>query len=273
MSWFFTSGGQSIGVLVSSISPSSDYSGLISFRIDWFVLLTVQGTIKSLLQHHSSKTSVLRRSAYFIVQLSHPYMTTGKTTALTIWIFVGKVMSLLFNMLSRFAIAFLPRSKGLLVSWLQLPSKVILEPKKINAVKLWARLCRITKDRQVMVESLTKRGPLEKGMANHFSILALRIPWTVEKGSLLRGKKFKWESGRGWGLAEERGWLLIISLSYSCPKPLKQNREEIRDNSFPVVRNEAQPWYFSVDAFIICKIQLYQNLLFLSSLMFHQNVS
>ena len=147
MSWFFTSGGQSIGVLVSSISPSSDYSGLISFRIDWFVLLTVQGTIKSLLQHHSSKTSVLRRSAYFIVQLSHPYMTTGKTTALTIWIFVGKVMSLLFNMLSRFAIAFLPRSKGLLVSWLQLPSKVILEPKKINAVKLWARLCRITKDR------------------------------------------------------------------------------------------------------------------------------
>ena len=136
MSWFFTSGGQSIGVLVSSISPSSDYSGLISFRIDWFVLLTVQGTIKSLLQHHSSKTSVLRRSAYFIVQLSHPYMTTGKTTALTIWIFVGKVMSLLFNMLSRFAIAFLPRSKGLLVSWLQLPSKVILEPKKINAVKL-----------------------------------------------------------------------------------------------------------------------------------------
>ena len=136
MSELFTSGGQSIGVLVSSISPSSDYSGLISFRIDWFVLLTVQGTIKSLLQHHSSKTSVLRRSAYFIVQLSHPYMTTGKTTALTIWIFVGKVMSLLFNMLSRFAIAFLPRSKGLLVSWLQLPSKVILEPKKINAVKL-----------------------------------------------------------------------------------------------------------------------------------------
>ena len=110
MSWFFTSGGQSIGVLVSSISPSSDYSGLISFRIDWFVLLTVQGTIKSLLQHHSSKTSVLRRSAYFIVQLSHPYMTTGKTTALTIWIFVGKVMSLLFNMLSRLVIAFLPRA-------------------------------------------------------------------------------------------------------------------------------------------------------------------
>ena len=214
MSRFFTSGGQSIGVSASSISPSSDYSGLISFRIDWFVLLTVQGTIKSLLQHHSSKASVLTRSAYFIVQLSHPYMTTGKTTALTIRTFVGKVMSLLFNMLSRFAIAFLPRSKGLF-SWLQLPSKVILEPKKINSVKLWARLCRITKDRQVMVESLTKRGPLEKGMANHLGILALRIPWTVEKGSLLRGKKFKWESGRGGG-RQRRGddfWLCLFPVS------------------------------------------------------------
>ena len=134
MSWFFTSGGQSIGVLVSSISPSSDYSGLISFRIDWFVLLTVQGTIKSLLQHHSSKTSVLRRSAYFIVQLSHPYMTTGKTTALTIWIFISKVMSLLFNTLTRFVIAFLPKSKCLLISWLQSPSEVILELKKIKSV-------------------------------------------------------------------------------------------------------------------------------------------
>ena len=136
---------------------------------------------------------------------------------------------------------------------------------------LWIMPGRITQDGRVMMESSDKT--LEKRLANHFSILALRIPWTVEKGSLLRGKKFKWESGRGWGPAEERGWLLIISLSYSCPKPLKQNREEIRDNSFPVVRNEAQPWYFSVDAFIICKIQLYQNLLFLSSLMFHQNVS
>ena len=102
-----------------SISPSSEYSGLISFRIDWFDLLAVQGTFKSLLQHHSSKASILWRSAFFIGQLSHPYMTTGKTIALTRHTFVGKVMSLLFNMLSRFLIAFLPRSKCLLISWLQ----------------------------------------------------------------------------------------------------------------------------------------------------------
>ena len=99
-----------------SISPSNEYSGLISFRIDWFDLLAVQGTLKSLLQHHSSKASVLRNSAFFIVQLSHPYMTTGKTIALTRWTFVGKVISLLFNMLSRLVIAFLPRSKHLLIS-------------------------------------------------------------------------------------------------------------------------------------------------------------
>ena len=102
-----------------SISLSSEYSGLISFRIDWFDLLAVQGTLKSFLQHHSSKASVLWRLAFFMVQLSHPYMTTGKTIALTRWIFVGKVMSLLFNMLFRFVMAFLPRSKHLLISWLQ----------------------------------------------------------------------------------------------------------------------------------------------------------
>ena len=101
---------------IFNISPSSEYSGLISFRIDWFHPLAVQGTLTSLLQHHSSKESILRRSAFFIVQLSHPYMTTGKTTALTRWTFVGKIMSLLFNMLSRSVIAFLPRSKCLLVS-------------------------------------------------------------------------------------------------------------------------------------------------------------
>ena len=101
-----------------SISPSSEYSGLISFRIDWLDLLAVQGTLKSLLQHHSSKASILWRSAFFIVQLSHPYVTTGKTIALTRRTFVGKVMSLLFNMLSRLVIAFLPRSKRLLISWL-----------------------------------------------------------------------------------------------------------------------------------------------------------
>ena len=111
-----------------SINPSNEYSGLTSFRIDWLDLLAVQGTLKSLLQHHSSKASILRCSAFFIVQFSHPHMTTGKTTALTRQTFVGKVMSLLFNMLSRLIIAFLPRSKCLLISWLQSPSAVILEP-------------------------------------------------------------------------------------------------------------------------------------------------
>ena len=114
-----------------NISSSNKYSGLISFRMDWLDLLAVQGTLKSLLQHHSSKASILRRSAFFMVQLSHPYMTTGKTIALTRWIFVGKVISLLFNMLSRLVITFLPRNKRLLISWLQPPSAVILEPKKI----------------------------------------------------------------------------------------------------------------------------------------------
>ena len=113
-----------------SISPSKEHPGLISFRLDWLDLLAVQGTLKSLLQHHSSKASILRRSAFFIVQLSHPYMTTGKTTALTRWTFVGKVMSLLFNMLCRLVITFLPRSKRLLILWLQSPSVVILEPQK-----------------------------------------------------------------------------------------------------------------------------------------------
>ena len=111
-----------------SISPSNEYPGLISFRMDWLDLLAVQGTLKSLLQHHSSKASIHQRLAFFIVQLSHPYTTTGKTIALTRWTFVGKVMSLFFNMLSRLVITFLPRSKCLLISWLQSPSAVILEP-------------------------------------------------------------------------------------------------------------------------------------------------
>ena len=117
-----------------SISPSNEYSGLISFRTDCFDLFAVQGTLKSLLQYHSSKSSIIRHSAFFIVQLSCPYMTTGKTIALTRWTFVGKVMSLLFNTLSRFVIAFLPRSKSLLISWLQSPSAVILEPKKMKSL-------------------------------------------------------------------------------------------------------------------------------------------
>ena len=112
-----------------NISPSDEYSGLISFRMDWLDLLAVQGTLKSLLQHHSSKASILQRSAFFIVQLSHPYTTTGKTIAMTRWTFVGKVMSLLFNMLSTLVITFLPRSKRLLISWLKSPSTVILKPK------------------------------------------------------------------------------------------------------------------------------------------------
>ena len=116
-----------------NISPSSEYSGLISFRMDWLDLLAVQWTLKSLLQHHSSKASILQHSAFFIVQLSQPYMTTGKTIALTRWTFVDKVMSLLFNMLSRLVITFLPRSKHLLISWVQSPSAVISEPKKIKS--------------------------------------------------------------------------------------------------------------------------------------------
>ena len=133
MSQFFTSGGQSIGFNFS-ITPSNEYSGLISFRIDWLDLLAVQRTLKSLLQHHSSKASILQCSAFFIVQLSHPYMTTEKTIALTRWTFVGKVTSLLCNKLSRLTITFLPRSKHILISWLQLPSAVILEPPKIKSV-------------------------------------------------------------------------------------------------------------------------------------------
>src|SRR5574337_958523 len=116
-----------------SISPSKEYPGPISFRMDWLDLLAVQGTLKSLLQHHSSKASILQRSAFFTVQLSHSYMTTGQTIALTRRTFVGKVMSLLLNMLSRLVITFLPRCKRLLISWLQSPSVVILEPPKIKS--------------------------------------------------------------------------------------------------------------------------------------------
>ena len=131
-----------------SISLSNEYSRLISFRIDSFDLLAVQGTLKSLLQHHSSKASILWHAVFFMIQLSHLYMTTGKTIALTRWTFVGKVMSLLFNMLSGLVIAFLPRSKRLLISWLQSPSAGILEPKKIKsltvspsiAMKWWGRM-------------------------------------------------------------------------------------------------------------------------------------
>ena len=116
-----------------SISPSNEHPGLSSFRMDWLDLLAVQGTLKSLLQHHSSKASIFQRSAFLTVQLSHSYMTTGKTITLTKWTFVGKVMSLLFNMLSRLVMTFLSRSKCLFISWLQSPSAVILEPKKTKS--------------------------------------------------------------------------------------------------------------------------------------------
>ena len=124
-----------------NINPSNEHPGLISFRMDWLDLLAIQGTLKSLLQHHSSKASILRRSAFFMVQLPHPYMTTGNTIALTRWTFVGKVMSLLFNMLSRLVITFLPRSKRLSISWLQSPSAVVLEPKKIKSATVPAAIC------------------------------------------------------------------------------------------------------------------------------------
>ena len=116
-----------------SITPSNEQPGLISFRMDWLDLLAAQGTLKSLLQHHSSKASILQHSSFFTVQLSHSYMTTGKTIALTRWTFVGKVMSLLLNMLSRLVITCLPRSQCLLISWQQSPSEVILEPRKIKS--------------------------------------------------------------------------------------------------------------------------------------------
>ena len=124
-----------------SIRPSKEISGLISLRMEWLGLLAVQGTLKSLLQHQSSKASILRCSAFFIVQISHPYITTGKTIALTRWIFADKVMSLLFNMLSRLIITFLPRSKHLLISWLQSPSAVILEPRKIKSASVSPSIC------------------------------------------------------------------------------------------------------------------------------------
>ena len=124
-----------------NISPSNEYSGLISFRMDWLDLLAVQGSLQSRLQHHSSKASILWHSAFFIVQLSHPYMTTGKTIALTRRTFVGKVMSLLFNTLSRLVVTFLPRSKCLLISWLQSPSAVTLEPPKIKSVIVSPSIC------------------------------------------------------------------------------------------------------------------------------------
>ena len=136
MSWLFASGGQKYWWFSFSISPSDEYSGLISFRIGWFDLLALQGTLKSLLQHHNLKALILWHSAFFMVLLSYLYITTRKPIALTIWTFVSKVMLLLFNTLSRFVITFFPRSKHLLISWLQSLSAMILEPKKIKSATL-----------------------------------------------------------------------------------------------------------------------------------------
>ena len=133
MSQLSASGSHKYWSFSFNISPSNEHPGLVSFRMDWLDLLAVQGTLKSLLRHHSSKASILRNSVFFIVQLSHPYVTTGKTIALTRRTFVGKVMSLLLDMLSRLVTTFLPKSKRLLISWLQSPSAVILEPPKIKS--------------------------------------------------------------------------------------------------------------------------------------------
>ena len=168
-----------------SISPSNEHPGLISFRMDWLDLLAVQGTLKSLLQHYTSKASVLRRSAFFTVQLSHPYMTTRKTIALTRWTFVGKIMSLLLNVLSRLVITFFPRKKCPLISWLQSPSAVILEPPKIKSDTVSPS----TSHELMGPDAMTECGLLEKGMANHFSILALRTPHIYQYSWLTDGFK------------------------------------------------------------------------------------
>ena len=190
-----------------SISPSNEHPGLISFRMDWLDLLAVQGTLKSLFQHHSSKASILQHSAFFMVHLSHLYRTTGKTIPLIIQDFVGKVTSLLFNMLSRLVMAFLPRSKHPLISWLQSPSAVILEPKENKVCHCFhcfpiylpwrdlpcSNVCflvaqekplRLPAMRETQVQSLGWEDFLEEEMATHSSTLAWRIPWREEPGRL-----------------------------------------------------------------------------------------
>ena len=158
-------------------SPSNVHPGLISFRRDWLDLLAVQGTLKSLLQHHSSKASILWCSAFFMVQLSHPYMTTGKTIALTRWTFVGKVMPLLFNMLSRLVITFLPRSKHLLISWLQSPSSVILESPKIQSVTVSPSICHETSCETLYNLVSISPNAFFSHCVPHVSIPTILVPW------------------------------------------------------------------------------------------------
>ena len=178
-----------------SISPPNEYSGLISFRMDWLDFLAVQGTLKSLLQNHSSRASILWRLGFFIVQLAYPYMTTGKIIALTRWTFVGKVMSLLFNMLSRSVITFLPRRKCLLISWLQSPSAVILEPPKMKSVSVF------TVSPSICHEVI---GP----NAMILVFWMLRTPWTVSFCIVF----YNFYIQCGWRFGEGNG----TPLQYSC---------------------------------------------------------
>ena len=178
-----------------SISPSNEYSRLISFRIDWFGLLAIQRTLKNLLQHHSSKALILQHSAFFTVHLSYPYMTNGKTIALTIQTIVGKVMSLLFNMLSRLVIAFLPRSKSLLISWVQSPSTVILEPKKIKSVTVSPSICHevMGLDAKIFIFWMLSFKPafslsafiFIKRLFSSSSLSAIRMVWSAYLRSLI----------------------------------------------------------------------------------------
>ena len=170
-----------------SISPSNEYLGLISFRIDWFDILTVQGTLKSLLQHHSSKASILWHSAFFMVQLSYLYMTTGKTIALTIWVFVGKVMSLLLRALSRFIIAFLPRSNHLPTLWLQSPSPVILGPKKKKSVTVstFSPICHRVMGLDAVIFILILSFKLAFSFFSYHVACGILVPWPgIKVGSL-----------------------------------------------------------------------------------------
>ena len=183
-----------------TISPSNEHSGLISFRMDWWDLLAVKGTLKSLLQHHSSKASILWCSAFFIVQLSHPYMTTGKTIALTRQTLVGKVMSLLLNMLSRLVITFLPRSNHLLVSWLQSPSAVILEPQKIKSVTISTVSPSIPHEVMGLDAMILVFWRKERVGQTERSTGVCTLPWTADSYGKLRSILCDDLEGWGWGL-------------------------------------------------------------------------
>ena len=213
-----------------SISPSNEYSGLISFRMDWLDLLAVQGTLKSLLQHHSSKASVLQCSTFLLVQLSHPYMTNGKNIALTRWTFLGKVMSLLFNMLCRLVITFLPRNNRLLISWLQSPSAVILEPPKIKSVTVSTvppSICHemIRPDAMVLVFWMLSFKPTFSGPhKGHQNWWPIGCPSSQTKASLLT-----WQDH--WKLISllgQKQWKQCDRATSGCPREASFSREKLR---------------------------------------------